>query len=217
MDHHCLRDLPSGCRAWIVTLLPPKVCVRFVYFRMAGVSIRRVFSKTARTPRRPYEAQRILDELKLCGVYGLKNKREVYRVDTQVSKIRTTARDLLKEDESSPRRAFEGPALLRRLQRYGILETSKNKLDYVLSLTVEDFLNRRLQTIVKQKNLASSIHQARCMIEQGHIRVGDQIVTNPGFMVRLSQEQNVDLVATSTLNENSGKHGRRYRKHHRQE
>lgn len=43
------------------------------------------------------------------------------------------------------RRLFEGEALLRRMYRYGFLDESQNKLDYVLALTPQDVLERRLQ------------------------------------------------------------------------
>lgn len=63
-----------------------------------------------------------------------------------------------------------GNALLRRLVRTGVLEESRMKLDYVLSLKVEDFLERRLQTQVFKLGLAKSIHHARVLIRQRHIR-----------------------------------------------
>jgi len=44
------------------------------------------------------------------------------------------------------------------------------RLDYVLALKVEDFLERRLQTQVFKTNLAKSIHHARVLIRQRHIR-----------------------------------------------
>jgi len=44
------------------------------------------------------------------------------------------------------------------------------KLDYVLALKVEDFLERRLQTCVYKLGLAKSIHHARVLIRQRHIR-----------------------------------------------
>lgn len=89
---------------------------------------------------------------------------------TAVSSVRKAARELLKLDEKDPRRLFEGAALLRRLHRIGVLDESQTKLDYVLSLKVQDFLERRLQTQVLKQGLAKSIHHARVLIRQRHIR-----------------------------------------------
>lgn len=63
-----------------------------------------------------------------------------------------------------------GNALLRRLVRIGVLDEGKMKLDYILGLKVEDFLERRLQTQVFKLGLAKSIHHARVLIRQRHIR-----------------------------------------------
>ena len=67
-------------------------------------------------------------------------------------------------------RFYTGNALLRRLVRIGVLDESKMKLDYVLGLRLEDFLERRLQTQVFKLGLAKSIHHARVLIRQRHIR-----------------------------------------------
>ena len=153
-----------------------------------------------------------LQELKLIGEYGLRNKREVWRVKFALAKIRKAAHDLLTLEEKDPRRLFEGNALLRRLVRIGVLDETRMKLDYVLGLKIEDFLERRLQTQVsarprislnakelhKRRNnlrinislilirlyllsqvfklgLAKSIHHARVLIRQRHIRVRKQV------------------------------------------
>ena len=126
--------------------------------------------KTSQPPRRPFEKERLDAEMKLIGEYGLKNKREIWRVNLQVAKIRSAARELLKMDEHEPKRIFEGAALLRRLHRYGILPENQNQLDYVLSLTTNNFLERRLQTLVFKLGFAKSIHHARILIKQRHIR-----------------------------------------------
>ena len=63
---------------------------------------------TYKTPRRPFEKERLDAELKLCGEYGLRNKREVWRVQYALSKVRSAARELLKLDAKDPRRIFEG-------------------------------------------------------------------------------------------------------------
>jgi len=143
--------------------------------KMVNKNIPTNYGKTFATPRRPFEKARLDQELKLLGEYGLKNKREVWRVKYSLAKIRTAARDLLTLDEKDPKRLFEGNALLRRLVRTGVLAEDKMKLDYVLALKTEDFMERRLQTQVFKLGLAKSVHHARVLIKQRHIRVRKQV------------------------------------------
>uniref|UniRef100_A0A6B2LJL9 Uncharacterized protein n=1 Tax=Arcella intermedia TaxID=1963864 RepID=A0A6B2LJL9_9EUKA len=135
--------------------------------------------------------------MKLVGEYGLKNKREVWRTRLALSKIRSTARTLLTLPEKDERRIFEGEALIRRLHKFGILEESKNKLDYVLGLKLEDFLERRLQTKIFKLGLSKSIHHARVLIRQRHIRVRNQMVDIPSFIVRTDSEKYIDFALAS--------------------
>lgn len=82
-------------------------------------------SKTYKVPRRPFEAARLDAELKLAGEYGLRNKREIWRIALILSKIRRAARELLKLDEKDPKRLFEGNAIIRRLVRIGVLDETR--------------------------------------------------------------------------------------------
>lgn len=175
--------------------------------------IKTVHSKVYSTPRRPYEKERLDQELKLIGEYGLRNKREVWRVKYTLAHIRKAARELLTLEEKDQKRLFEGNALLRRLVRIGVLNEDRMKLDYVLGLRVEDFLERRLQTQVFKKGLAKSIHHARVMIRQRHIRVRRQAVNIPSFVVRLDSEKHIDLSLKSPYGQ--GRPGRVKRKNMR--
>lgn len=83
--------------------------------------------------------------------------------------------------------------------RLGLLNEREQKLDYVLGLTVSKFMERRLQTKVFKLGHARSIHHARCLIRQRHIRVGRQIVDVPSFMVRVDSEKHIDFAPTSPL------------------
>ena len=168
------------------------------------------FTKTSKPPRRPYEKERLDAELKLLGQFGLKNKREIWRVRLILSKTRATARSLLTIDEKDPKRIFEGQALMRRMIRYGILDEDKQRLDYLLNLKVENFLERRLQTLVFKRGLAKSIHHARVLIRQRHIRVGRQIVNVPSFMVRVESQAHIEFALNSPFG--GGRPGRVKRK-----
>lgn len=90
--------------------------------------------------------------------------------------------------------------------RLGLLKDSERKLDYVLGLTIAQFLERRLQTLVVKRKLATSVHHARVLIRQQHIAVGKQMVNIPSFMVRVSSEQHIQNSATSVFK--TGKLGR---------
>ena len=161
-------------------------------------------------PRRPFGKTRLDAELKIAGEYGLRCKREIWRVGYTLGKIRKAARELLTLEEKDPKRLFEGNALIRRLIRMGVLDETKNKLDYVLGLKIEDFLNRRLQTVLCQKGLAKSVHHARVLIRQRHIRVGKQLVDIPSFMVLSKSDGHVDFALTSPYA--GGREGRVKRK-----
>jgi len=155
--------------------------------------------KTYVTPKRPYEKERLDSELKMIGEFGLKNKKEVWRVKLLLAKVRKAARMLLTLEDKDPKRLFEGNALLRRLVRVGVLDEQHMKLDYVLGLKMEDFMERRLQTQVFKLGLAKSVHHARVLIRQRHIRVRKQVVDVPSYVVRLDSQKHIDFSLKSPL------------------
>ena len=71
------------------------------------------------------------------------------------------------------------------------------QLEYILELETEAWLERRLQTQIWKLDMAKSIHHARVLIKQRHIRVERQIVNVPSFMVRLESQKHIDFALTS--------------------
>merc|ERR1739842_143950 len=80
----------------------------------------------------------------------------------------------------------------------------------VLGLKIEDFLERRLQTQVFKLGLAKSIHHARVLIRQRHIRVRKQVVNVPSSIVRLDSQKHIDFSLKSPFG--GGRPGRVKRK-----
>lgn len=154
--------------------------------------------KKYETPRKPWDAARLQEELRLIGEYGLRNKRELWKYQTMLSKFRHRARTLLALPPEERER--EARILIEKLYDMGILPKDAD-LDRILDLKVEDLLDRRLQTLVYKLGLAKTIIQARQMIVHGHIAVGDKIVRIPSYMVMRGEEELIRYSYKSPYND----------------
>ena len=96
-----------------------------------------------------------------------------------------------------PRRIFQGAAIIRRMTRLGLISEEDKKLDSILELSTSKLMDRRLQTKVFKFGLAKSIHHARKLIQQRHIRVGQQVVNSPSFMVHVDSEKHIQFAENS--------------------
>jgi small subunit ribosomal protein S4 len=144
------------------------------------------------TPRHPWEKDRIDEERKTINLYGLKNKKELWRSQATLDSIRAQARELqARTRRNDPLAIKQLNLLLARLNRYRI-STGNASLDDILSLTIESVLERRLQTIVFRKNLAKTVKQARQMITHGHILLNGRRVTVPGLLVEGMEEDSIE-------------------------
>ncbi len=152
--------------------------------------------KKYETPRFPWRSDILESELRLLGEYGLRNKRELWRHRTMLSKFRGIARSLLGMP-TSRRRVLE-KQLLDKLKRLGILSEDA-VLDDVLDLTVESILERRLQTLVFRKGLAKTIYQSRQLITHGHIAIDGRKVFSPSYIVPKNEEDKIEYAPTSPL------------------
>ena len=153
-------------------------------------------------PSHPWEAERIKEELGLVRKYGLKNKSEIWKQKSRLANYRHQARRLqalLRFEDAQAKRETE--ALLNSLYRQGIISQNAT-LNDVLSLSVENLLSRRLQTVVYMKGLAHTTKQARQMIVHGHVSLNGRRITVPSYIVKRGEEEFMEYSPTSPMADN---------------
>jgi small subunit ribosomal protein S4 len=152
--------------------------------------------KKYETPRFAWRKDILQEELKLLGQYGLRNKHELWRHKTMLSRVRGIARSLI--GKTPEERAKMENEQLTRLKKLGVLQETA-VLDNVLDLAIEDLLERRLQTIVFRKGLTRTIYQSRQLVTHGHVAIGNRRVTVPSYIVSKEEEQQIAYAPQSAL------------------
>jgi small subunit ribosomal protein S4 len=156
--------------------------------------IRKKFKK----PMHPWQKGRIELEKELTKKYGLKNKQEIWKMASILKKFKDQIKKLTSSDTAQSEK--EKKQLMEKLMKLGLVKKG-GTVDDVLSLDLENVLDRRLQTVVFKKGLARSMNQARQFIIHKHITVGDRKVTSPSYLVDVAEEPRVSFSATSTLHD----------------
>lgn len=145
-------------------------------------------------PRKIFDSVRIAEEDGIKKKYGLKSKREIWRASAKISILRTRAKKLI------PRSEEEKIEFFKRLQKQGL---DVKDISDVLGLKTENWLDRRLQTIVFKRGFTTSVLQARQLITHKNVLVNGRIVNIPSFMVAKDLENKISLKPRK-LKENVG-------------
>jgi small subunit ribosomal protein S4 len=139
-------------------------------------------------PKRPWDKVRIEKEKEILKKFGLRRKRELWRAEAILRKYRRMARDLAARKDKEKEKI-----LIDKLKKIGVLKEGAT-LDDVLALTVEDILERRLQTIVYRKGLANSVKHARQLIVHGHVKINGRKINYPSYIVPKAEENKIEVV-----------------------
>ncbi|MBI4167330.1 MAG: 30S ribosomal protein S4 [Candidatus Aenigmarchaeota archaeon] len=138
-----------------------------------------------------WNEERIASERALMDKYGLRRKKELRIAEAVLRSFRNQAKQLLtKADESKKRVLFD------KLQSLNMLGADQN-LDDVLSLSLEDILERRLQTLINKKGFAKTVKQSRQMITHGRVYINSRKITFPSYLVRKAEEDTIVLSGES--------------------
>ena len=154
------------------------------------------------TPSHPWQGERIKAEVVLVNQYGLKNKTEVWKAQSVLRNFRKQSRELQARLRSGDAQAkIEADALLNKCSKIGVLPVEGATLNDILTLSEENILSRRLQTLVFEKGMASTVGQARQMIVHGHIFMNGHRVTIPGYIITRYEESSIMYDPASPFND----------------
>ncbi|ERN20112.1 hypothetical protein AMTRI_Chr06g179260 [Amborella trichopoda] len=125
--------------------------------------------------------------------------RDDYKKYQKLCGMVTKLGNILKQiDPKDPFRIKMTDELIEKLYNIGVIPTKKG-LSLCDRLSVSSFCRRRLATVLVRLKFAEHLKEAVTYIEQGHIRVGPETVTDPAFLVTRNMEDFVTWVDTSKI------------------
>uniref|UniRef100_U5EZ58 U3 small nucleolar ribonucleoprotein protein IMP3 n=1 Tax=Corethrella appendiculata TaxID=1370023 RepID=U5EZ58_9DIPT len=139
-----------------------------------------------------------LHEVKVLRKYHIQ-KREDYTTYNKLSRnIRDLAEKISTIDAKHPFRTEMSAQMLEKLYLLGLVPT-KWDLNNAAKISASSFCRRRLPVVMVRNKMSENIKMATKLIEQGHVRVGVNVVKDPAFIVSRTLEDFVTWVDSSAI------------------
>ena len=165
------------------------------------MGIAKKIRKKYSTHLKKWDRKIIDEERELIENFSLKNKKEIRRIEFLISKFKRIAKLLNKDDET--KNSAQAKAFIKNLKHMGFLKT--DSLDDVLIIRKKDVLERRLGTLVYQKQMANTTKQARQFIVHNHIKVSGKVINSPNYLVNKDEEEQIEFYENSKLSDENHK------------
>lgn len=137
-------------------------------------------------------------EIRILRRYHIQNREDYHKYNKivgKVTKLVSKLKDLPGHDEY---RIKKTEAMLDKLFTMGLIST-KSSLAKAETITVSAFCRRRLPVVMVRLKMSETLKEAVTFIEQGHVRVGPQAVSDPAFLVTRAMEDFVTWVDSSKI------------------
>ncbi|XP_076068935.1 U3 small nucleolar ribonucleoprotein IMP3 [Oratosquilla oratoria] len=147
-----------------------------------------------------------LHEVKILKKYMIQRREDYTMYNRLARQTRDLARKIRDLDPKDPYRLEASGKLIAKLHEMGLIPTKWN-LEFCDRITASSFCRRRLPCVMVRNKMAPNLRTAVTFIEQGHVRVGINMVKDPAFLVTRVLEDYVTWVDTSAIR----KHVMQYR------
>lgn len=138
-----------------------------------------------------------LREVKILRRYHVQDREDYHTYNKIVGMVTQSVTMLKKLDPRDPVRIEKTDELLEKLWGLGLIQTKR--LVACEKLAASALCRRRLPVILTRLKFAETMREAVTLVEQGHIRVGPETVTDPAYLVSRAMEDYVTWVDTSKI------------------
>nr|CAG4643400.1 EOG090X0APJ [Ilyocryptus agilis] len=145
-----------------------------------------------------WEVDNNLQEVKILKRYRIQKREDYSKYNKLARDIRELANQVKELDPNDSFRTDSSANLLEKLYSMGLIPT-KWSLDLATRVTASCFCRRRLPVVMVRSKMADSIKLATQFVEQGHVRVGPEVVKDPAFLVTRNMEDFVTWVDSSAI------------------
>ncbi len=137
-------------------------------------------------------------EATIIRKYHLQDREDYIKYNKMagmITKLVAKLRDLPKDDAVRNKLSVQ---LLQKLYNMGVIN-KETSLTSIEKLSASSFCRRRLPVVMVRVKMAETLKEATTLIEQGHVRVGPHVVTDPAFLVTRTFEDYVTWVDNSKI------------------
>ncbi|GAB1606941.1 U3 small nucleolar ribonucleoprotein protein IMP3-like [Argonauta hians] len=145
-----------------------------------------------------WEVDNNLQEVKMMRRYHILKRENYTKYKGLARNIREVARKIKEVDQKDPYRIDATSRLLEKLYNLGIIST-KQSLMLANKVTAAAFCRRRLPVMMVRCHMAENLKTATKFIEQGHVRVGPEVITDPAFLLTRTMEDFLTWTDTSKI------------------
>ena len=131
--------------------------------------------------------------------YVITNADDYTSYNVLCGRIRHLAHRLTLLKPEDPFRLKHEDLLLAKLYDMGLLRTRAKLSDVERKITVSAMARRRIGVVMTQLRMCDLVSVGVRLVEQGHVRVGTEVVTDPAYMVTRNMEDFVTWVDSSKI------------------
>ncbi|XP_017465075.1 PREDICTED: U3 small nucleolar ribonucleoprotein protein IMP3 [Rhagoletis zephyria] len=137
-------------------------------------------------------------ETSIIRRYHLRKPSDYTKYNKLSREVRTLCEKIANLENTDPFKQEAAVMLLEKLYTMGLIR-SNNDLEAAGNVSASSFCRRRLPVVMVKYKLSQNLKNATDLIEQGHVRVGPDMITDPAFLVTRNLEDFVTWVDSSKI------------------